>query len=537
MKNNYSKWLLAAAMATTAIVAPMPEASASKTFKDLDSNSEIGKAMQKLVNLGVLSGFPDNSIRPNDPITREQVAKILAYLTHKQPDLEKYTYSEFNDVSETHWASPFINFSYDYGYMKGDGENFNPSGVLTRGQMAVILDNFFHFEEPAQTVTFTDVKPDAYYASAVNKLIANSITKGTSATEFSPEAAVTRGQLAVFFERSGLLTKLEALAQGIDLSNVPREWTDGGVPEIASYINIEIDDYFYHSHFNLPNVAIRYDRLNSERADFTSEGVEDGTIIAIPHSVYNRYLQEYTDYTVLIEVENNQIKRFKYETVEDLMNIYNRSKGMQNLSAYLKNWQAERGIDVEGSYEYYYYSPIQLTEDDFNYYTTELSPNKYYFNYPNLTPFYIKHSDDLGYSWEFIKITPTGLGKNYDFTFEVGSPTESFILKNKNQRFSFDLETSEGLNYTTDFIQHDEYTDIKINLFVDEDSTSKLKKGDYILYYYYDTESVYVDTVGDEDHYIETITRDYTKYTYNGSIWEVEEWTESDDIEYSIINY
>ncbi len=51
------------------------------------------------------------------------------------------------------------------------------------------------------TGTFTDVAPTAYYANAVTWLVDNQITTGTSATTFSPESVVTRGQLAAFLWR------------------------------------------------------------------------------------------------------------------------------------------------------------------------------------------------------------------------------------------------------------------------------------------------------------------------------------------------
>lgn len=48
---------------------------------------------------------------------------------------------------------------------------------------------------------FTDVAADAYYADAVTWAVANDITKGTSASTFSPNADCTRGQIVTFLYR------------------------------------------------------------------------------------------------------------------------------------------------------------------------------------------------------------------------------------------------------------------------------------------------------------------------------------------------
>ena len=67
------------------------------TFHDLDLTTEQGQAMQKLVELGVINGYPDGTARPNETITREQVAKILTLLTWKNPNLNFET-NPFKDV-------------------------------------------------------------------------------------------------------------------------------------------------------------------------------------------------------------------------------------------------------------------------------------------------------------------------------------------------------------------------------------------------------------------------------------------------------
>lgn len=60
---------------------------------------------------------------------------------------------------------------------------------------------FIKNQQPGETV-FTDIPADAYYAEAVQWVVANGITAGTSATTFSPDAACTRGQIMTFLFRA-----------------------------------------------------------------------------------------------------------------------------------------------------------------------------------------------------------------------------------------------------------------------------------------------------------------------------------------------
>ena len=49
---------------------------ASAAFGDIDVSSSVGNAIVQLTNLGILSGYPDGSFRPDETLTRAQFAKI-----------------------------------------------------------------------------------------------------------------------------------------------------------------------------------------------------------------------------------------------------------------------------------------------------------------------------------------------------------------------------------------------------------------------------------------------------------------------------
>ncbi len=104
---------------------------------------------------------------------------------------------------------------------------FSPDAPVTRGQLATFLWRYAGRPAPTPTDTraidtrvtdtratdtraidtrvtdtrFTDTRPDAFYATAVDWMVEHGITTGTSPTTFSPDAPVTRGQLATFLWR------------------------------------------------------------------------------------------------------------------------------------------------------------------------------------------------------------------------------------------------------------------------------------------------------------------------------------------------
>lgn len=109
----------------------------------------------------------------------------------------------YNDTAK-HWAEPNILSVSERGWMNGTGQYvFSPDRKLTRTEAAVILVRALGLDkqEPAAASGFTDV-PAAYWAKKeIDLAKQHGIIKGTSPTTFSPEATVTREQVAAMFTR------------------------------------------------------------------------------------------------------------------------------------------------------------------------------------------------------------------------------------------------------------------------------------------------------------------------------------------------
>ena len=79
---------------------------------------------------------------------------------------------------------------------------FNGSTACTRADVVTYLWKMAGSPKQSTKTQFTDVASSASYAQAVNWAVSKGITSGTSATEFSPKATCTRGQIVTFLFRA-----------------------------------------------------------------------------------------------------------------------------------------------------------------------------------------------------------------------------------------------------------------------------------------------------------------------------------------------
>lgn len=104
-----------------------------------------------------------------------------------------------------HWAESSIKWALENKVFVGTGNNnFEPDGVMTRGMFVTVLGRMAGVNPEnyqSTTALFQDVPTDAYYAPYVNWAVRYGIAKGTADGMFSPNAPVTREQIATFLVR------------------------------------------------------------------------------------------------------------------------------------------------------------------------------------------------------------------------------------------------------------------------------------------------------------------------------------------------
>ena len=95
-------------------------------------------AIKVLSGIGILDGFEDGTFRPEENVTRAQMAKIICH-TLGYGDLGKIT-TKFSDVPENHWAAGYIDVAYNIGIIKGYGDGtFGPEDEITYEQAVKMM--------------------------------------------------------------------------------------------------------------------------------------------------------------------------------------------------------------------------------------------------------------------------------------------------------------------------------------------------------------------------------------------------------------
>ncbi|WP_421101623.1 S-layer homology domain-containing protein, partial [Sporosarcina psychrophila] len=210
--NSYQKVFgasLAVAVATGTLAVAVPvytQADEVKipTFSDVKNieSHHFYDSVTSLASRGIVKGFADGTFKPNQSVTRGQVASVLAQTLGL--DTKNVGNPGFKDVKVTNPHYGAIAALVKAGIVEGyNDKTFKPGEPLTRAHMAKIISVGFNLEKVKLTNTpFKDVKAEHWYADYVQALITNEITTGKTPTTFEPNAYVTRGQMASFIVRS-----------------------------------------------------------------------------------------------------------------------------------------------------------------------------------------------------------------------------------------------------------------------------------------------------------------------------------------------
>lgn len=109
-------------------------------FSDVRESDWFYNEIQKSVAAGFFSGYENNTFRPNNPIKREEVAKVVAgAITTGNIEGEGATLlKDYNTIQE--WAKESVNTVYNKGYILGyPNKTYMPSKALTRGEAVKII--------------------------------------------------------------------------------------------------------------------------------------------------------------------------------------------------------------------------------------------------------------------------------------------------------------------------------------------------------------------------------------------------------------
>ena len=125
---------------------PEPAPAGASPYSDVAMTDWFFRFVMSAAQNNLVGGYPDGTFLPNNPITRQEVAKILVkakvidettYVTADEMANMAITVPDWATVSD--WAKPFVASAIKAGLMKGDPTgNFRPLANLTRAETAVV---------------------------------------------------------------------------------------------------------------------------------------------------------------------------------------------------------------------------------------------------------------------------------------------------------------------------------------------------------------------------------------------------------------
>lgn len=180
------------------LVASMIFSMGGTSYAKQNSQDVLGhwaqSSISKMIEADIVSGYGDGTIRPDQKVTRAEAITMINNLFNLQ-DLSK---EQFKGVPSGAWYEKEMLKARAAGYLGGYGDQTaKPHQNITREEMATLLVKAFDMEEEEDASTgFTDYQQiDTYAKGAINILMAGKYMNGYGDGSLRPKAAITRGEL------------------------------------------------------------------------------------------------------------------------------------------------------------------------------------------------------------------------------------------------------------------------------------------------------------------------------------------------------
>ena len=197
MKNNLKKIissLAALTIASSVLVAPVSAAD----FSDVADTAEYKQAFDELYALGIVNGYEDGTIKPENNITRAEVTKLV--VATMGPSYTEAAVgatgvdTQFSDVPGSHWASGYIATGVANSFINGMGDGtFAPEENVTYAQIVKMITAAMGYTSICER---NGGYPNGYLTTAASI----GVTKGVNIV--GADTIVTRGQVAMLLDNA-----------------------------------------------------------------------------------------------------------------------------------------------------------------------------------------------------------------------------------------------------------------------------------------------------------------------------------------------
>lgn len=222
-------------------------------FSDVNEKHYAYQAIMTMKARGIISGYGDNTFRPNNIVTRVEFAAMMVQALDL--DVDKTVKSSFIDMKGEGWAIPYVEAAKYYmtGYKTDEGYEFRPRQAAVREDMAVALVKALELKLKNDDI-LDDYEDEGlisenlreYVATAIeNKLMVGTEEDGDK--YFNPQAYLTRAEAAALL--MNVIEEVEKVTFDEEENNdgdkviIGDEEEAYAVPEVTvKYVDLDADE-------------------------------------------------------------------------------------------------------------------------------------------------------------------------------------------------------------------------------------------------------------------------------------------------------
>lgn len=180
--------LLSAMMVVTALMPVWSSAATSGTDYD---NHWAKSAIIKALDAGILKGYPDGSIKPDQLMTRAEFFSMVntGFGFHEEANIS------FIDMNPSAWYASVLAKAYSAGYLATIDGYARPNDYITREEVAVYLCSIKYLGAANTTNSLSDLdKATPEGKDSIMSILDSKIMQGTPNLTFMPKAQIKRSE-------------------------------------------------------------------------------------------------------------------------------------------------------------------------------------------------------------------------------------------------------------------------------------------------------------------------------------------------------
>ena len=171
-------------------------------FVDVPAEEWFAAPVQWAVDQNITNGTDPTHFSPDNDCTRGQMVTFLWRAKGcPEPTMRSSPFGDVSDPNEYYYQA--VLWAVEQGITRGSSATtFSPDAPVTRGMVVTFLHRAAGDQPPVNSVSpFIDVAADQYYAPSVQWAVEQGITNGIDDTHFSPDTICTRAQIVTFLYR------------------------------------------------------------------------------------------------------------------------------------------------------------------------------------------------------------------------------------------------------------------------------------------------------------------------------------------------